>query len=317
MHIRHITLRIIGITLMLVLGACGSTPSQPQESNRSKSSASPDALVADAMQRAGQHLDLPSALPLIQMAFDKAPDRPDIAWLYAQVCTGVPGCQPESADARLRRLDPNNAAVWLGALGRARNSGDTAAENEILDRMSRAERFDIYWNSLVSKAAIVMSANTAAHMGPTTPDLIATSLNYAIGWLSTVALPAFKPLSDACLTGANSNPATAQRCRTIATVLTRGDSLIAEGLGLSMQQKLATPGSAEAEQIDTQIRRSRYQRETAGQIIATQADQEKFSRELIKLMTTLRREQDVFLTVVRWGQQPVEPPPGWIDPSVG
>jgi hypothetical protein len=310
MQIRHILLRIVGIALTLALVACGSTPSQPQQSERSKPSGSPDVLIADAMQRQGEQLDMVSAHPLIKMAFDKAPDRADIAWLYAQLCANVATCQPESAEARLRRLDSKNTAAWLGALSRAQRAKDVAAENEILEAMSRTERFDIYWNSLASKTAVVMSADNAAQMGPTTPDLVTTNLNLAIGWLSAVALPAFKPLADACLRD-GTNPVHTQRCQGIANALANGDTYIAEGIGLSIRKKLATPGSADAARVDDLIRRSRYQRDTAGQIIAIQEDREKFSRELIKLMANLRREQDVYVAVIRWGQQPVEPPADW------
>jgi hypothetical protein len=310
MQIRHIPSRIAGIALTLALVACGSTP-QPQQTERGKPSESPDVLIADAMQRQGERLDMVSAHPLIKMAFDKAPDRADIAWLYAQLCANVAGCHPESAEARLRRLDPDNTAAWLGALSRAQRAKDVAAENEILEAMSRTERFDIYWNSLASKTAVVMSADSAAQMGPTTPDLVTGNLNVAIGWLSAVALPAFKPLADACLREGGTNPVHTQRCQGIANAMVKGDTYIAEGIGLSIRKKVAPPGSAEAAQVDELLRRSRYQRDTAGQIIAIQDDREKFSREMIKLMANLRREQDVYVAVIRWGQQPVDPPADW------
>lgn len=256
--------------------------------------------------------NLANALPLVKSAYDKAPDLPDIAWLYAQICGSVQGCQPESAEARLRRLDPKNAASWLGALSRARKANDASAENEILDAMSRSERFDIYWNSLVSRTAVVMTATTAAQIGPTTPDLVRANLDSAVGWLSAWAIPAFRPLSDACRSG---NPVTTQRCRSIANAMLQGDTYIAAGLGLSILQKFAAPGSAEGAQYEAQVRRLRYQMDTAGQIIESQKDKESFSRELIQLMANLRREQDVFIAVIRWGQQPVEPPADWLPPG--
>lgn len=295
---------------MLGLVACGATP--PQEPARTRKPAEPaDVLLADAVRRQQGHFDVVQALPLVKAALDKAPDRPDIAWLYVQLCARVAGCQPESAEARLRRVDPKNAAAWLGALDRARRSNDVAAANEVLDAMSRSERFDIYWNALVSRIAVVLSADTAAQLGPTTPDLVTSSLNDTIGWLSAVSLPVFRPLGDACIRERGSNPIAAQRCRAIADVLLRGDSYVAESFGFGIRESLAAPGSPDAAAVARDIRRSRYQRDTAGQIIAIQENREKFSRELIKLMANLRREQDVYLAVLRWGQQPVEPPADW------
>lgn len=311
MQIRHIPSTVVGFALILILAACGSTPSQPQKSAGAKPSESPDLLLADAVRRQQGRFDAVQALPLAKAAFDQAPDRPDIAWLYVQLCSQVAGCQPESAEARLRRIDPKNGAAWLGALGRARRGNDVAAANEVLDAMSRSERFDIYWNALISRIAVALSVSTAAQLGPTTPDLVTSSLNETIGWLSAVSMPMFLPLSDACIRERRSNPVLVQRCGGIADAMQRGDSYITESIGFGIRESLSVPGSPEANAVARDIRRSRYQRDTAGQIIAIQEDQEKFSRELIKLMANLRREQDVFLAVLRWGQQPVEPPAAW------
>jgi hypothetical protein len=261
------------------------------------------------MRRHTQQEDFAAALQLVKSAADKAPQRRDIAWLYSQLCAQASGCQPESAESRLARADPGNAAAWLGPLSRARLRQDLAAENEILEAMSRGERFDIYWNSLISKMAVAASADTAAHLGPTTPDLITTNLNDAIGWMSAVALPRFAPLTESCSTTRAAHPTIAAQCTKIAAALMRGDSYIAESVGLGILERLAPPNSQQASRIAQQIRRARYQRDTAGQIIASQIEHDRFSREMIKLMSTLKREQEVFLAVIRWGGRSVDPPP--------
>lgn len=259
------------------------------------------------MRRHTQQRDFGAALQLVKSAAEQAPDRKDIAWLYSQLCSQANGCQPESTESRLRKEDPRNAAVWLGPLSRARGRNDVAAENEILEAMSRAERFDIYWNSIVSKMALVASADAAAHLGPTAPDVVTTSLNDVIGWVSAVALPRFTPLTESCSTARMTNPTISARCARIANVLTNGDSYIAESVGLGISERLAPVNSPQATQVAERIQRARYQRDTAGQIIASQIERDKFSREMIKLMATQRREQDVFLAVIRWGGQSTEP----------
>lgn len=241
------------------------------------------------------------ALSLVAAAAQKAPDRADIIWLYIQLCARMSGCQPEDAEARLRRLDPGNAAVWLGPLSRAQQRRDVAAQNEILEAMGREARFDIYWNSLVSK--ITQAAGAAPASPPLTQPLTAT-MNEAIGWLSAVALPRFKPLGDACLRA--SDPATVERCRNIASILIQGDSVIAERMGLSIGERFAPPASPQSAQIASQIERSQYQLETAGQIVATQTEQDKFTREMLELMSTQRREQDVYVAILRWAGRPVD-----------
>ncbi|HEY5806564.1 MAG TPA: hypothetical protein VIT67_01270 [Povalibacter sp.] len=294
----HILFRIGVTALLATLAACGS---QSVKSPGNTRGVPADALLADALQREPE-----KALPLVKEATEKAPERPDIAWLYSQLCSQVAGCRPESAESRLRRLDPGNAAAWLGALERAREARDVAAENEVLDAMSRGQRFDIYWNPLVSRIAVAKSSTPAAQTLPVT-DVLTTYLNDTVTWISGTALPSFAPLGDACSTARMGNLATAERCRAIADLLMRGDSYIAESVGLGIAERLARPGSTEAAAVASQIRRSRYQRETAGQVIAAQVEHDKISRELIELMTQLRREQDVFLAVIRWSGQPIEP----------
>jgi hypothetical protein len=300
---------LLSPALLCFLAACSSQPAQPT-STASKAAAearNPDALMVDAMRRHTQQQDFGAALQLVKLAAEKAPERRDIAWLYSQLCSQANGCQAEGIESRLRRLDPANASVWLAPLSRARLRGDVAAENEILEAMAKGERFDIYWNSLISKMAVVAGADATAHLGPTTPDVLTTSLNDVIGWVSAVALPRFSPLSESCSNERAANPAIAQRCARIAAILMRGDSYIAESVGLGIAERLAPPNSPQAANVAAQIRRARYQRDTAGQIIAGQVERDKFSREMIKLMATQRREQDVFLAVIRWGRQPTEP----------
>jgi hypothetical protein len=297
------------VALLCLFAACGSQPAQP--TSRSPKPAvdarGPDALMVDAMRRHTQQQDFGAALQLVRLAVERAPERRDIAWLYSQLCSQATGCQAEAIESRLRRLDPANASVWLAPLSRARLRGDVAAENEILDAMGHGERFDIYWNSLISKMAVVAGADAAAHLGPTTPDLLTTSLNDVIGWVSAVTVPRFSVLSDSCSSVRTANATIAQRCSRVAAILMRGDSYIAESVGLGIAERLAPPNSTQAANVAAQIRRARYQRDIAGQIIAGQVERDRFSREMIKLMATQRREQDVFLAVIRWGGQPVEP----------
>lgn len=301
----HILFRIAVIALALGMAACGSQPvKQRLEHSAAVRNAPADALLADAAQR-----DAAQALPLVKAAAEKAPERADISWLYSQLCNQVAGCKPEAAESNLRRLDPGNAAAWLGALSRARLARDTAAENEVLDAMGRGQRFDIYWNPLVARIVTTKNNTPRAQTIPTS-DVLTAILNETISWVSSIAVPAFTPLGDSCSTARMMNPATAQRCRAIAELLTHGDSYVAESFGLGILERLARPNTPEAAEVAKQIKVSRYQRDTAGQVITAQVEHDKFSRELVKLMSSLRREQDVFLTVIRWSGYPVEPADG-------
>lgn len=287
-------LRVGFTSAMFILAACSHTPS------RTAAPRSADALMADAMQRQTRERDTSGALAAMRAAAAKAPDRPDVIWLYSQLCGRTKGCQSESADAALRRLDPGNGAAWLNALGRARERNDVAAESEILDAIGRSERFDVYWNTLASKITLAANARVASQNSLPTSDTLTAVLNYTIGWLSGILLPGFDTLGEACSAARAGNPVMAERCRRVAAVLMRGDSYMAESVGLGIAQRMARPNSAEVVDVTERIQYSRAQRDAAGQIIASQVERDKFTAELLKLMGSLHREQDVFGAVLRW-----------------
>lgn len=299
-QMRRITTTIATLALLLAGVGCATRPA----GSSGAASASADDLLAGAMRR--QTVD--QALPLVQLAAQKSPDRADIAWLYTQLCSQVAGCESAPLEARLRKLDPANAAAWIGPLARARAQQDTAAENEILEAMGRSERFDLYWNTLVSRLAGVVARSSTAATEPGTPGSVTSGLNEAVGWLSRVAMPAFKPITDSCTAARATDPSIAARCMRISEIMLRGDTYIVEGVGLGIRERLATPGTAAAIAVSEMIAISRYQRETATAIMETQVEREKFSRELLGLMKKLPREQDVFVAVIRWGGQPLLPP---------
>jgi hypothetical protein len=304
MNTRPILRELTGAVLILMsVAGCGSQPERPRETapQRSSSSAVPDALLADAMRRHNQ--DPAQSLALVAEAAAKAPNRPDVLWLYAQLCARATGCQPEEAESRLRKIDPDNAAAWLGAFARAHARRDLAAQNEILDAMSREARFDIYWNSLVSKITRAVGPAPVPETSLTEP--LTTTMNAVIGWLSGLALPSFAPLGDTCLK--TTNPATIERCRGVAKALMQGDSMIAGGMGISIMERVAQPASEEAMAMVTHRTRSTYQLETAGAIVSAQVEQDRFTREMLELMSTLRREQDVYIAIIRWAGKPLEP----------
>lgn len=304
----------------LTLAGCAAPAPAPDPRPARTRPAAPqkavDALLATALQRYTEG-NVSQALAAAAAAAEQAPRRADVAWLHARLCTAMPGCQPEPLDTRLRTLDPGNAAAWLGALSNAQGRQDRAAEDQILAVMGQSERFDVYWNSIVARSAVALGQATAQGPqdqrppGPAGP--LTEGLEIATGWMSALAAAALRPVTDAC--GPRRLAERAQRCARVAEVLRRGDSWLVEGIGLGIGERVYAAGTAGAKAVAEQIRRSRYQRDLAGELITAQIEKEKFSKELIELMFELPREQDVFLAILRWAGQPLEPPPGWAPPA--
>jgi hypothetical protein len=296
---------------LLALSGCGSQPerteTKPAKPVAAKAAAV-DGLLVQALSRRSADPGSPQGLESAKQAAERAPGRKDIAWLHMQFCQQVSGCDAAELELRLRKLDPDNGNAWLGALSRAQQQSDTLAEDKILDELSRSKHFNIYWNTLVSKTALALSSQIPPSTDPKKPaQPLTQSMNQTVTWASAVAVESFQPLAEACSPARTMKGTVAQRCAQVAAALQRSDTYIAEGIGLGIAQRLTTVGSPSAQKVNTRIDTTRYQRDAAAQIMEVQLEREKFTHELVDLMASLPREQDVFIAVMRWAGQPLEP----------
>lgn len=263
-------------------------------------------LLVNALLRRSADIGNPQVVTLATQATQRAPERKDIAWLHMQLCTQVSGCDAAELETRLRTLDADNGFAWLGALARAQQSNDSMVEERILEEIGGSKHFNIYWNTLVSRIAVALSEQAPPPDPKKPSDSLTRAMDQSVNWISTIAIEALQPLVEACSASRIIRANNAQRCAQIAAALQRSDTYIAEGIGLGIAQRL-TANTQSAQKVTARINATRYQRDTAGQIIQSQLDAEKFTRELLKLMGTLPREQDVFIAVMRWAGQPLEP----------
>ena len=270
--------------------------------------ASVDLLLVEALRQLIDHRDAAQALAMAQLAVKRAPQRADAAWVHVQICANVQGCEPEPLETRLRKLDPTNGIAWLGPLARANARGDQAGADKILDAIARSERLDVYWNGTVAALATALAERTRNTM-PSNQTPLTGALNDSVSMVSKLAVPAFTPLAESCSARRLMDRLTSARCLLTAAALQHSDTYIAESMGLGIAQRLAESGSAEIAKVEQRIASSRYQRDTAGEIIHAQVERERFSTQLLELMRKQRREQDVFAAVIRWAGRPLSPPP--------
>lgn len=304
-------IRPILLAALLVLGACASQEQQhgtgtPAASTHAPSG-TPDELAGDALQAlpeaGGQR-----ALAAIARANVLAPNRPDLAWLHARICMLSPGCEPEPVEARFRKLAADNGVVWLGPLARAQARNDKRVEDQILEAMSRAQRFDLYWTGLVSRLATAQNAHAPAPGSPgAAPHPLTNALDQTTEALSNAVVPAFKPLNTACGLDRTQDPATRTRCERIAQAMQRSDTTLVEGIGLGIAQRLATPASSDAMVLEERGATLSYRSQAAGAVVRSQVERDKFSQQMIELMKKLPREQDVTVAILRWAGEPLLP----------
>lgn len=300
------------LLLVLLLSACASAPPQQGSSNSRPVAASGDAdqLAASALALWGTNASTngSQALSQIRQATQAEPERPELLWLHLRLCTEVPGCEPQPIEAQLRKLDASSGTVWLGPLARAQGRGDARAEAQILEMMAKAAHFNVYWTTLVAKLSPPLSRTpVAASAAQAVPTPLTNAMNSTVGWLSSLAIPAFRAATQACDEQHVRQPETRVHCAQVAQALQRSDTTLAEGLGLGIEQRLAIPDSASAMQVRDKIQTVRHQTQAAGAVVAAQVEKEKFSEQMLKLMQQLKKEQDVSRAILRWAGQSLTP----------
>jgi hypothetical protein len=303
MHSCYLNRFILGLIAMGLAACSGTTIQSSSARPDDPKTAAVDATAAEALAAFQLQRDGSRTWSLISTATKEAPQRVDLAYLQASLCGLIEGCQPEAYEARVRKLDAGNAAVWMRSLAAAQTRREPAVEAQILDAMARAQRFDVYWNQLtasMTSARLAKGSHAYASLGET------------VNWLGSTIVPPLQPLMLACSRTRTSEQAWADRCRRVARVLMNGDTYIAESIGTRIAQQVAAETN-EQTQLKERGRTSRYLWRVYAELSNSQVERDKFALELIELMRKLRREQDVHLAVVRWAGRPVMPPPDWTD----
>jgi hypothetical protein len=159
------------------------------------------------------------------------------------------------------------------------------------------------WRLSVARAAKAPAAGTPG----ASPTPLTEALDRTTEALSGAVVPAFKPLTAACENNRTQDPAIRTRCEGIAQAMQRSDTTLVEGLGLSMAQQFATPASPAAIVLDERVATLSYRSQSAGAVVRSQVERDKFSAQLIELMKKLPREQDVSVAILRWAGQPLLP----------
>jgi hypothetical protein len=255
-----------------------------------------DSLAAAGLLGSGKDRDL--SLRLIEKASAAAPDRPDLVWLQIQFCQAVPTCDPQPMEERLRSLDVRNAAGWMGTLTRADKANDERAKSGALGAISRSERLDIYWTTLVARLSRATARTKAVSLTEAEISVIGT--------LAAQAIPAYQVLSNACKGERLKRDDVVEVCRGIATALQDGDTYITEMIGVAIAKRVWPEGSLQWKEA-MEARRSWDYRFNF--LIESAAWNLAHTDEYLTLCAQNRREQDVYKAeLIASGKNP-DPPP--------
>lgn len=248
-----------------------------------------------------------AAVELAGKASDLDPENPNIGWLRLQLCANTPGCDIRDAATSMRWVDADNAAAWLPTLAAAHKEKDATEVDRILAEMAQGVRFDLYWNRTVVLLFDALKRARDALPAKYLPSDLAR-LSEAMGVAAAEVVPSLTPLLIACR-----DSAAAERrdsCLKLSKNMQRGDTVIAQMAGFSIERRLSPPDSKEARNIAEHRHVLEWRVSSASQNDAPILPWLKNAqaRSRVAQMRALPREEDVDIAILRKRRMPLEPP---------
>jgi hypothetical protein len=258
--------------------------------------------------RAGLPKSAPSALELAARASELDPQNASISWLHLQLCSGTPACDIREVAIAMRWVDADNGAAWLQTLTAAQKDGDTIEVDRILADMAQGARFDLYWNRIV-----VMMVDALDAARDEVPAANAASDSARLNVVSSIAsneiIPPFSALMEAC----REPGAVAERrdlCLKLSKTMQRGDTIVTQMIGFSIERRLFAPDSKEARVITERKHLLEWRVAAAAKFDHPLLPWTKNARARARLvhMRYMRREEDVCIAILRQHRMALEPP---------
>jgi hypothetical protein len=250
----------------------------------------------------------PSAVDLAARASELAPQDTSIGWLHLRLCSATPGCDVRDVATVMRWVDADNGAAWLPALATAQKDRDATEIDRILADMAHGTRFDLYWNRIV--VLMVDTLDAARHE---LPGGFAASDSARLTTVSGIAsgeiLPAFAPLLEACRES-SATPERHEPCLKLSKTMQKGDTIVTQLAGFSIERHLLTPDSKEARAIVERRHILEWRLAAAAQFDSPLLPWMKNARARARLaqMRVLPREEDVCIAILRAHKMALEPP---------
>ncbi len=265
--------------------------------------------------------DLPSVLTY-QTFLARAEAAPGagaaVQWVALGNC-GKVGPQPEdcinaAALARLEKLAPDNAAVWLLAFDHARQRGDDNAARAALARAAAATEFSTYYGVLLhavleTARALPMPAALVHVLAGANGNAYAATYMIAAGNVMYLPTPSLEPVFETCK-APGKDTARRTQCARIAHLLAWGDTVIARAAGLALQERLADGAAARA-RVAAERRTLAWQtQQFAAQVLQARKDRALAAR-LVQLVLQGGTENSIQLALLRGAGIDTTPPLDW------
>lgn len=309
----HLRVAIFRLPLLaaalLAIAACTTQASYRRHINHTRElllqSGDPDSLEAAAFLT-GIGKDEPAErLELFARADAAAPERPDLVWLHLEACGQVSSCATGALESRLQALDPENGAAWAMSLRDAMHANDVTRLQAVTIAMAKAQRFDIYWNTIVLRTSRALIKTRSMD------SVQSVVLAYGVG--AALAIPSYQTISASCKDAMQKPSEQLEACRHLATMLRNGDTYLTEMIGTLIAKRSWPDASPEFQDAVAARRIVRYRMD-----VGFKADEElginnKWAELNLRLLEETRTEQKVALGLIKAaGLNPV-PPADWVD----
>ncbi len=159
---------------------------------------------------------------------------------------------------RMRKLEPDNAMVWVAAMPEFGEPGVHREGLSLLKKAAAGKRFDTHFGDSLRELIRVYDRVPLPPDWPETHGLKGwdgmraedVPAVMAVGVASAVSMPYLAEVGSWCAE-ARVHP-WFEACRALAALMSdRGDALMVKSLGISLLAKLADPGDAESARIET------------------------------------------------------------------
>jgi hypothetical protein len=250
----------------------------------------------------------PAALELAARASELAPQNPVIGWLHLRLCADTPACDIRDVATVMRWVDADNGAAWLPTLAAAQKDKDATEVDRVLADMARGKRFDLYYNRVV---VLMFDALARARKDLPGGYLASDAGRFAAvgGIASAEIIPPLSPLIDACREPAEAADRRDQ-CLKVSKTLQRGDTIIAQLAGFSIERRLVAPDSKEARIIGERRHVLEWRVAEAAKFDEPLLPWLKNAgaRTRVAQMRALPREEDVCIAILKQHKMAIEPP---------
>jgi hypothetical protein len=248
-----------------------------------------------------------AAVDLASKASELAPASAAIGWLRLELCANTAGCDVRDAATTLRWVDADNGAVWLSTLTAAEKDKDSMEIDRVLQEMTRATRFDFYWNRTI--VLLFDAFRKARHALPANylpSDL--SRLSEATLLADAEIVPPLGAIASACRDAGGAERR--ESCLRLARIMQRGDTVGVQLAGFAIAKRLYAPDSKEWRALAERRRVLEWRVSSAARDEEPLLPwlQNALARERIALMRAAAREEDLDIAVLRKRRLPLEPP---------